>query len=179
MVRDAPTPFVVLADDCLKGGEDVHEYTWAMAVDHDVEILSFDGEDVFLGETGPENNRRFVLRLLTACGEGEISSNMKHYSKDSPRKKLPDGSFEQIPAYRVTLRTTGVNAHFYIAFFPLEFEESVPPATTSTDRNHLVVKSPAASGKPAAVQVIEYGVTAGTHGETLMTVVSSERSFPC
>jgi hypothetical protein len=36
MVRDSPSPYLILADDCSKGDGARHEYTWSMAVMSDV-----------------------------------------------------------------------------------------------------------------------------------------------
>jgi hypothetical protein len=169
MVRDSPIPFAVLADDCVKGDGTKHEYSWAMAVDHDIKLLSFDGRDVVLEETCPNSDRRLVLRILTAYGGSEIECNLEKYLKDNTRKKLPDGSCEQIEAFRLTLKTTSVDAHFNIAFFPLKDSESLPPTTTWTDSRHLLVESQGSSDASIpTVHIIEYGDAPGSHGETLL-----------
>lgn len=180
MVRDAPIPYALLADDCLKGDDAQHEYTWTMALCDDVELLSFDGTDIILGETKQDQNRRLVIRLLTACGEEEaIECNMDQYTRENKKRMLPDGTYELLPASRLTLKTTAHDAHFNLAFFPLEKSESIPPKTSWVDDNHLVVEMQASPQKPASVQLIEYRATAGRSGETTMRVAKSERTFLC
>lgn len=180
MVRDAPTPYALLSDDCMKGDEAKHQYTWTMALNDDIELRSFDGTDIVLGEKNPEQRHCLLIRILTACGGGEtIECDMDQYTRENKKRRLPDGTFELLPASRLTLKTTALDAHFNLAFFPLETQDSVSPSTSWMDSNHLLVETEAIATKPASMQVIEYGEIAGANGETTMMVAKSERKFSC
>lgn len=176
VVRETKVPYVIFADDCEQPSSEnspEHEYTWAMAVANDVKLLSFDGTDAILFDDD-DSRRRLVLRILSSCRGAPLKCELTRYQRENKKKRLPDGAFEKIDASRLIFTTrAGLMCNFNIALFPLASDNCSPPKTTWLSRNVLEVKY-----SETDWQVLEYGPSPGSHGETLIRVVKAMASHP-
>lgn len=127
MVRDVDAPFVLIADDAVKGDDAQHEFKWNMTMAPDVKLISFDGKDAMVGEEG-DGGRRLLVRLLDGSDAGEVDCTMETSTVINPKHlKLPNPVKEIFQ--RLVFKTTANEAHFRIGLFPLGTTEQPLPAT--------------------------------------------------
>jgi hypothetical protein len=175
MVRQAPSPYLLITDDALKDGED-REYDWLMATPPDIDLESFDGRDATLRERKSEGARRLLIRVLQGTGGSAVECKHERYSKLDVKRKDKGGKHPELVGHRLVLTTRGRGDVFRLLIVGLGHSSCPRPATSWRDANCLQVDMPAATavagGRPhkASSHTIQYS-RGDEDGATRMSVL--------
>lgn len=169
MVRGKSKPFVIVCDD-VKQDDEEREYSWSMTTPTDVSLVSFNGTDAVLGETG--GDRRLVVRVLSAA-DGDVSCEFAPFSKPDLKRKNPDGTYVQLHCARLKFTVKATEAHFRIAFFGLaSADEDMPRTSWNDDKSKLTVSPVDSTEAP-----VEINFGTGDHKETTMAIAEAVRDM--
>lgn len=174
MVREAAIPFLIIADNAKKDDQ-VREYTWSVATKAEVILLSFDGRDAYLGDTG-DSSRRLLVRILSPAGADCVKCTQVNYAKENPKDKPnADGKRNQLHASRIEWKTSATGVQFQFLMVGLRAEGVPIPNTTWLTENMLRVQIAGGGDMPFSENDIKF--CPGSAGETVMTVDKTSRSF--
>ena len=117
--------YVLIIDDIKKDSRS-HQYDWLMQVPDDLVIKSSTNQSVILGSAEPKDNRRMIVQMISAKGEG------KWVLEDYAIKRSPEtgdnSSFGTGKRLRYSTQT--IEPAFEVLMYPYREGEPLPKIST-------------------------------------------------